>query len=215
MSQQTPVIELPPITPPQNGNGHGPWPEPPTDDNRVAMARFGMILFIFVEAMTFAGLLSAFLFIRSSLHPWPPLNLPSYPVAATAVNTLLLLVSGMTMFLFRKRWRSGDASTGRMTLLLLATLGLGSLFLVLQGVEWARLLGFGLTLQSHTYGSIFYLVIGFHAVHVLSAVLWLGLSSARAIAAHFPQNMLTLETVGYFWYFVVLVWPVVYVLVYF
>ena len=177
--------------------------------------RFGMVLFITVEAMIFAGLIAAFVSIKSSLQPWPPVGQPRYPVEATAINTALLLASGLTMFLFRRSWRRNDGAFGRLTLLLLATACLGALFVALQGVEWARLIGYGLTVTSSIYGSIFYVLIGFHAVHVLSAVSWLGITSGRAVVKKFPQGMLSLEAVGIFWYFVVLVWPVLYGVVYF
>lgn len=162
----------------------------------------------------FAGLISAFLSIKSSL-PWPPLDQPRYPVEATAVNTAILLASGLTMFLFRRLWHRGDNAAGKLAFLLLTTAFLGAIFLVLQGVEWARLVGYGLTVKSSTYGSIFYVIIGFHAVHVLSAVFWLGITFGLAVAKRFPPGMSSLEAVGMFWYFVVLVWPVLYGVVYF
>jgi len=215
MRQAEPVIEIPP-PPIKDGDGDGRWWDAgaPTVD-RVALVRFGMVLFIVVEAMTFAGLISAFVSIKSSLEPWPPVGQPRYPVGATAINTALLLASGLTMFLFRRSWRRSGEAFGRLTLLLLATVLLGALFVALQGVEWARLISYGLTVTSSVYGSIFYVLIGFHGVHVLSAVLWLGITCGRAVAKKFPQGMLSLEAVGIFWYFVVLVWPLLYGVVYF
>jgi heme/copper-type cytochrome/quinol oxidase subunit 3 len=174
-----------------------------------------MVLFITVEAMTFAGLIAAFLSIKNSLQPWPPVDQPRYPVEATAINTAILLASGLIMVAFRRSWRRDHDAFGKLTFLLLATAFLGALFVALQGVEWARLINYGLTVTSSRYGSIFYVLIGFHAVHVLSAVLWLSITSGLAVAKKFPQGMLGLEAVGIFWYFVVLVWPVLYGVVYF
>ena len=215
MRQERPVLEAPP-PPVRDGDGDGRWRfgEPPRVD-RVALVRFGMVLFITVEAMIFAGLIAAFVSIKSSLEPWPPVGQPRYPLEATAINTALLLASGLTMFLFRRSWRRNDGAFGRLTLLLLATVCLGALFVALQGVEWARLIGYGLTVTSSVYGSIFYVLIGFHGAHVLGAVSWLGITSGRAVVKKFPQGMLSLEAVGIFWYFVVLVWPVLYGVVYF
>jgi heme/copper-type cytochrome/quinol oxidase subunit 3 len=215
MRQAEPVTEIPP-PPIRDGDSNGHWRDggvPGVD--RIALVRFGMILFIIVEAMTFAGLITAFLSIKSSLEPWPPVGQPRYPVETTAINTALLLASGLAMLLFRRSWRRSGKSFGRLTLLLLVTAVLGALFLVLQGVEWARLISYGLTVTSSVYGSIFYVLIGFHGVHVLGAVSWLGITCGRAVAKKFPQGMLSLEAVGIFWYFVVLVWPVLYGVVYF
>ena len=215
MKLERPVIEIPP-PPVRDGDGDGRWGgEGVRRTGRVALVRFGMILFIVVEAMIFAGLISAFVTIKSSLQPWPPVDQPRYPVEATAINTALLLASGLTMLLFRRLWRRNGEALNSLTLLLLATAFLGALFVALQGVEWARLINYGLTVTSSLYGSIFYVLIGFHGVHVLSAVSWLGITAGRAVAKKFPQGMLSLEAVGIFWYFVVLVWPVLYGVVYF
>ena len=85
----------------------------------------------------------------------------------------------------------------------------------LQGIEWARLIGFGLTVTSSTYGSIFYVIIGFHALHVVCGILCLGIVTWMAVAKKFPRRMASLEAVAFFWFFVVLVWPILYVVVYF
>ena len=235
MSQESPLIgtSSPPVTagnvvgrerlaidvptpPSVAGNGDGRWweEEGPRID-RVALARFGMILVIVVEAMTFGGLISAFLSIKASLPEWPPLDQPRFPVAVTAINTAILLASGVTLFFFRRLYREEDSTSGKLTSLLAATALLGALFVGIQGVEWARLIGHGLTLTSSSYGSIFYVIIGFHALHVVSAVLCLGIVTWMAVASNFLRRMASLEVVAVFWFFVVLVWPILYGVVYF
>ena len=174
-----------------------------------------MVLVIVVEAMTFAGLISAFLSIRTSLDFWPPLDQPRFPVVATAINTAVLLASGVTMFLFMWRYRKPDASVHILTLLLVVTLALGGLFVGLQGVEWVRLIGYGLTVTSSSYGSIFYVLIGFHAIHVLTAVLCLAVVTVNLLTKRFPRRSAGMEAASIFWYFVVLVWPILYGVVYF
>lgn len=195
--------------------GHSRQPDDQPYINRIAVARFGMVLVIVVEAMTFAGLISAFLSIRASLDFWPPLDQPRYPVVATAINTAVLLASGVTMLLFMWRYRKPDASVHTLTLLLVVTLALGGLFLGLQGIEWVRLIGYGLTVTSSSYGSIFYVLIGFHAIHVLTAVLCLALVTVSLLTKQFPRRSAGMEAASIFWYFVVLVWPILYGVVYF
>jgi len=213
--RERPVIDIP--TPPVvAGNGDGRrWEEDGARIDRVALARFGMILVIVVEAMTFAGLISAFMSIKASLPDWPPLDQPRFPIEATAINTAILLASGVTLFFFRRLYREEDSTSGRLTLLLAATALLGALFVGLQGVEWARLIGFGLTVTSSSYGSIFYVIIGFHALHVVCGVLCLGVVTWMAVVRKFPRRMPSLEAVAVFWFFVVLVWPILYAVVYF
>ena len=204
------------IPPVGTGNGAGQWgAENGPSIDRVALARFGIILFIVVEAMTFAGLISAFLSIKASLPEWPPLGQHRYPIEATAINTAILLASGVTLFLFRRSYREEDSTSGKLTALLAATALLGALFVGLQGVEWARLIVDGVTMTSSSYGSIFYVIIGFHALHVVCGVLCLGVVTWMAVASKFPRRMASLEAVAVFWFFVVLLWPILYGLVYF
>ena len=199
------------------GNGDGPyWEDLGPSLDRIALVRFGIVLFIVVEAMTFAGLISAFLSIRAGWHEWPPLGQPRYPLEATAINTAILLASGITLYAFRRLYNSENkAGEGKLAALLVATVTLGALFVGLQGVEWFRLIDFGLTVTSSSYGSIFYVLIGFHAVHLVCAVLMLSVVTWKAIANKFPRRMASLEAVGLFWFFVVLVWPILYGVVYF
>jgi cytochrome c oxidase subunit 3 len=89
---------------------------------------------------------------------------------------------------------------------------LGTFFVGFQGVEWVALLGEGLTMTSSTYGSFFYLIVGTHALHAVAALGGLGWAWLRL-----DRGLLTtsqLATVSAFWYFVVLVWPVLYLKVY-
>ena len=208
------MTSSPPVT---GRSARAPWWEEdgrPRID-RVALARFGIILVIVVEAMTFGGLISAFLSIKASLHEWPPLDQPRFPMAATAINTAILLASGVTLFFFRRQYRQEESTSRQLTSLLAATALLGTLFVSLQGVEWARLIGYGLTITSSSYGSIFYVIIGFHALHVVCGLLCLGIVSWVAVTSNFPRRLASLEVVSFFWFFVVLVWPILYGIVYF
>ena len=98
---------------------------------------------------------------------------------------------------------------------LLATAILGALFLGVQGVEWVRLVRFGLTLSAGPYGATFYTLIGIHGLHVLGALLWLLVMLLGAARRRFPAGRrVALELCGMYWYFVVGLWPVLFGLVY-
>ena len=134
-------------------------------------------------------------------------------VGVTGVNTLILLASALTM-----RWgvlaaRRGDKS-GPLRWLS-ATAGLGTLFLLIQGYEWLQLIHFGLTVSSSVYGALFYTIIGFHALHVFGALIWLMAVWAQARRGRFTeQNDDGLQVCGMYWTFVVALWPLLYGLVY-
>lgn len=171
----------------------------------------GMLIFIFTEVMFFSGLISAHTIVKSQVagQMWPPYGQPRLPVEETALNSLALLVSGvvlvLTWFAF-KRERSG----ARIPLLL--SILLGTVFVSFQGVEWAALLAEGLTLQSSTYGGFFYLIVGAHALHAVGALGGLGWAFYKLDRGELRSEQLA--TVSAFWYFVVLVWPVLYWTVY-
>lgn len=178
----------------------------------VPNAVLGMVLFLATEVMFFAGLISAFLVVKARwVGAWPPPGQPRLPVEVTAVNTVILLASGIVLWT-AQRTSVVATATARVRKRSLVAAALGAVFVSIQGIEWARLLAYGLTMQSGPYGSFFYLIVGTHAAHAVAAIvalLWasLQMGSGRVSADGY-------RAVRLFWYFVVAVWPILYVLVY-
>lgn len=175
----------------------------------VPSAVLAMLIFVAVEVMLFSGFVSAFTIMRGSALIWPPPGQPRLPIAQTAFNTLLLLASGAVLWLAHLRFRRSQASA-RAPLLVAILLGGG--FLLLQGREWVSMLAQGMTLQSSSLGSFFYLIVGFHALHALVALGILIWAWRRLSRGSIPWT--TLAAAEIFWYFVVGVWPVLYWRVY-
>jgi cytochrome c oxidase subunit 3 len=191
-----------------DGDGRDDQPEPPINN-----ARLGVMLFIGAEGMFFAGLLSAFLVFRTGSTVWPPPFQPRLPIVVTAVNTLILLCSGFTIYRALRAIRKGSAQ-GLVDWLTVTSL-LGLIFLGVQGYEWARLLQFGLTLSSSVYGATFYTLIGCHAAHVFGAIMWLLIILAMAKKHRFtPKRFIGVHVCGLYWYFVVALWPILFGMVY-
>ncbi|MBI3077454.1 MAG: heme-copper oxidase subunit III [Deltaproteobacteria bacterium] len=194
------------------GNGHPPSSSQPPVEPPISNARLGMLMFIGAEAMFFAGLIGAFVVFRLGSVVWPPPFQPRLPVAVTGINTGILLLSGYTMSRGLRGIRGG--SQQGLAGGLLVTALLGTLFLVVQGYEWLRLVHFGLT-QATTYGGTFYTLIGLHGAHVLGALLWLlvvllGAQRGRLSA----RGQVSVELCGMYWYFVVGLWPILFTFVY-
>ncbi len=166
----------------------------------------GMLVFVLAEVMMFAGLISAFAIARAGAGGvWPPPGQPRLPLEETAINTAALLLSGILVFAASRAFEKRESRTGP---LLLISLLLGAFFVAFQGVEWVGLLREGLTLVSSQHGSFFYLIVGMHALHAVAAILFLGVAWGR-----WQRGTLSASTFGAartFWYFVVLVWPVLY-----
>jgi len=129
-----------------------------------------MLFLICGEIMFFGGLVSAYLVLRVTAAMWPPPLQPRLPVGVTGVNTLVLLASSVAM-LAASRATERDDTPGLVRRLLIAA-SLGTVFLIVQGYEWVRLVSFGLTVSAGAYGGTFYTLIGTHAAHVIAAVLW-------------------------------------------
>ena len=190
-------------------------PDSPSEARPISNARLGILILLGAEMMLFSGLIGAFLVFRMGNITWPP---PSHidlrlPRAVTGINTVLLILSGYTMFQALRAIQKDRVKQLRNWLLLTGTLGL--LFLVIQGGEWVQLVHNGLTLQSGVYGGIFYVLIGCHAAHVLGAVIWLLIVFAIAVAGRFSAvHHIGVETCAIYWIFVVALWPILYVLVY-
>lgn len=172
----------------------------------------GTLFFVVAEVMFFAGLISAFTITRANQLPgmWPPPNQPVLPAEATALNTVLLLVSGAALLVAYLLWKKAPA---RAMWPLAASWLFGAGFVVLQGREWASLLGQGLTITSSPLGSFFYLIVGGHAIHAAGALLVMAYALAQQARGKLsPGLFFGVQT---FWYFVVLMWPAIYARVYF
>ena len=161
------------------------------------------------EIMLFAGFVSAFTIMRQSALLWPPPGQPRLPVGETAINTVVLLASGVALYVAGKSYRRQAPSARRP--LLLAIL-LGGAFVLLQGREWVMLLGQGLTLHSSTLGSFFYLIVGMHALHAVVALGALTYAYRRLRRGFLPAGLMGAAEV--LWYFVVGIWPFLYWRVY-
>ena len=186
----------------------GPTPRRRFGDN----GALGMALFVFTEIMLFGGFVSAFAIVRDSapLGAWPPAGQPRLPVERTALNTAALLLSGVALWIAGRAFKAGRTqAAARWTG---GAVALGAAFVVLQGAEWAALLRQGLTLTSSQLGSFFYTIIGTHALHSVAAILALGLAWRLMLLGRLTASRFA--AVRIFWYFVVLVWPLIYWQVY-
>jgi cytochrome c oxidase subunit 3 len=188
-----------------------PVSTPEVPEPAVSNTRLAIVIVITAESMLFAGLIGMYLVFRLS-QAWPPPDLPRLPVGVAALNTVVLFASLVPLTRALRGARAHDA-TGRGGVQIAALLG--ALFLTVQGVEWLRLLAHGLTPASSVYGGTFYLLIGCHGLHVLAAVIWLGvLAVLERRARPTWSSWAGLEMCTLYWYFVCGLWAVLFPLVY-
>ena len=186
-------------------------PEPRKRPKILPDGVLGMLMFVFTEAMLFAGMISAFVIVKSQAagQMWPPYGQPRLPAEETAVNTAALILSGLILLFAQYAFRKSDQQA---VFPFGISIFLGVFFVGFQGVEWVQMLAQGLTMQSSSYGAFFYLIVGTHGLHAVGALAAMGWAFAKLVRGQLTQS--AFATVQVFWYFVVLVWPLLYWQVY-
>lgn len=176
-------------------------------------ARIAVVMLLVAESMFFAGLIGAYLVFRGSSPVWPPPGLPRLPLFVSWLNTVVLSASGLAMLGAIRAAAATRHDTLKRALGLTASLG--AVFVAVQGAEWVRLVHYGLTLSAGTYGSTFYFLIGSHAVHVLGAMIALGVVAVGVARGWFAAGVYgVVEACGIYWFFVCALWLVLFALVY-
>ena len=179
----------------------------------VPSAVFGTLVFVGTELMFFMGLISAYMVIKAGAGNWVPPESVRLPVAATAFNTAMLLLSGVSLFVAGRQAKKEGMSSPKVMRSYLIALLLGGFFVAYQGYEWVQLVRFGMTMTSGIFGACFFLLIGAHGIHALGALIAMAWFFGKM-----KQGTLSIETLmgmQVFWFFVVGIWPILYGLVYF
>jgi cytochrome c oxidase subunit III len=180
------------------------------------VVRFGMLTFLASEAMLFAGLISGYMILRSGAGSgWllPEGLKGGLTLVKTAIATLLLLSSSVTLHFSESRL---IRQTRGGKFLLLLTIVLGSLFLANQADEWKNLYHEGFWFNTAgIMGSSFFVLTGFHGMHVFIGVLLLISALVRAFMGKVtPSRHGFLECVGLYWHFVDVVWVFLFTILY-
>src|SRR5262249_10814793 len=129
-------------------------------------------------------------------------------------TTLCLLSSSMTVHLAERALRNGGGAT--FIQLWLATIALGIVFLLGTAHEWYELINrHHLTISRNLFGTTYYTLVGFHALHVTVGVLVMLIVLALSLRRHITQNSHAgVQLVSWYWHFVDAVWIVVFTVVY-
>ncbi|MGQ4274094.1 cytochrome c oxidase subunit 3 [Terrihabitans sp. B22-R8] len=127
-----------------------------------------------------------------------------HPVLAGS-NTFVLLTSGFLVALATARKRAGRAAAWPLVL----AMALGVLFLAIKATEYAAMFGAGIGIETSTFFQLYFLITGFHALHIVFGIILLGIVG-------FGDDAENLETGAAFWHLLdvlwVLIFPVVYLL---
>ncbi|NHZ97699.1 cytochrome c oxidase subunit 3 [Massilia sp. CCM 8734] len=201
--------------------------------------RWSMSWFIFSEIMFFGAFFGALFYARTITTPWlgdldhkiiwpdfaaqwggasPAGTIDSFttmgPFPIPTINTCLLLLSGVTLTISHHALRAGHRA--KTAFWLAATILLGAVFMGFQAYEYMHAYSdLNLKLTSGIYGSIFYLLTGFHGFHVTLGAIMLSVILYRVMKGHFTaDNHFGFEGAAWYWHFVDVVWLGLYVVVY-
>ncbi len=178
---------------------------------RLSSPMLGMLAFIFSEATFFGALIVAYLQYRraSPVGPQPS----DLDVPRTAAFSVALFLSSATIILAERRL--GRADHRGFTGWLLATMALGTIFILGQATEYARLLAENVVPSANLFTSAFFTLTGFHALHVSVGLVALGVVAWMAFAGDFRRGRhVGVQVVATYWHFVDVVWVVVFSVVY-
>jgi cytochrome c oxidase subunit 3/cytochrome o ubiquinol oxidase subunit 3 len=174
--------------------------------------KLAMWLFLSSECLLFGALITTYILYRgqSTTGPYPH---EVFDIPYTSVSSFILLSSSLTMVLSHAAAEQGD--TMRMRLWLLATAFLGLCFVGGQVYEFTTFYEEGLSISTNLFGSTFYVLTGFHGVHVTVGILMLLSLVGFSVTDRLPADRaFPVEMVGLYWHFVDIVWIVIFTLVY-
>jgi cytochrome c oxidase subunit 3 len=179
-----------------------------------SLAWWGMVFFITSEALIFANVIAAYLYLEIRQGRWVLPSGQHLTIVQPAINTVILLASSGPMILAR----AGIAKGNKRTLVwgLIGTIVLGAIFLGGQAYEYGNLIfNEHFTLQYQTFGSAFFTLTGFHGLHVTIGLIFLLTVLIRALRGDFTQKKhFAVEAGEMYWHFVDGVWVVVFTTVY-
>ncbi len=215
------------------------------DDQMDRSFRWGMAWFIFSEVMFFAAFFGALFYVRTFALPWldgegakgvasllwpdftaswPLLNPPDSSIAGPTdtfspwhlplVNTLILVSSSITLTVAHEALKEGLRETARNWLA--GTVLLGLCFITIQGVEYYEAYAhYGITLEAGIYGATFFMLTGFHGLHVIIGTIILAVMLIRVLKGHFSgEDHFGFEAAAWYWHFVDVVWIGLFLFVY-
>ncbi len=172
-----------------------------------------MALFIGSEAVIFGSFFAALLYARYHAAAWPPAGMPHFDPLIPGINTAILLTSSVTLHLGHGALERGRR--GAVLASILTTIFLGAIFLCGQAYEYGVLNAEAFSLKSGIFGTTFFMLTGFHGLHVLMGLIFLNVVHEATLKGritaeqHFP-----FRAASWYWHFVDVVWLFVFTIAY-
>jgi cytochrome c oxidase subunit III len=201
------------------------------DDKQVFHVPWGKVMmwvFLVSDTFIFTSFLVGYMNVRmTTTAPWPypsevfALTLfgHSIPLVLIAIMTFVLITSSGTMALAVRYAHFRDKR--KIALFMFVTALFGATFVGMQAFEWSKLIAEGVRpwgnpFGAPQFGSIFFMVTGFHGLHVSVGVIYLAIVASKVLKGHYDRknNYEIVEITGLYWHFVDLVWVFIFAFFY-
>jgi cytochrome c oxidase subunit III len=172
---------------------------------------FGLVVFLIAEGMIFAGLFGAYLIYKLTIPVWPPEGTPELELLLPGINSVNLIASSFVIHNADTAIKKNDLKGMQKWFAITAVMGI--IFLCGQVYEYTHL-EFGLT--TNLFASAFYVLTGFHGLHVtigvlaILSVLW----RSRKPGHYSNQKHFGIEAAEIYWHFVDVIWIILFGLIY-
>ena len=172
---------------------------------------FGVFMFLIAESMIFLGLFVAYGTFRLVASTWPPEGTPEMELLVPGINTLVLISSSFVMNRGQQAIKKGNVAGLRAWFL--GTAALGILFMCGQAYEYATNT-FGLT--DNLFTSTFYVLTGFHGLHVSFGLLLIFAVLLRSLkeGRYTSESHFGIEAAELYWHFVDVIWIILFTILY-
>lgn len=194
---------------------------------QVSWGKAMMWIFLVSDTFVFSCFLTSYMTVRiSTTVPWPnPSEVfalhvggADVPLLLIAIMTFILITSSGTMAM---AVNYGYRRDRKMTaILMMVTAAFGVLFVSMQAFEWTKLIHEGVRpwgnpMGAAQFGSCFFMITGFHGLHVSAGVIYLSIIARRVLNGHYEKKGYDIvEITGLYWHFVDLVWVFIFALFY-
>lgn len=171
---------------------------------------WGIMLLVWIEAVVFIGAMASYIHLKLRNAEWPPPGIDTPELLLPSLNTLLLVLSALPIWLAvraYRRGRTGPAKVGLPVGMVMLVVFLALKLWEYSHKPWAA--------STHAYGSIVMLMTGLHMAHVTAVLLKTGVIRGYLATGRIePDRPAPLEANAVYWYFVVLIWLPLYTIIY-
>ena len=170
----------------------------------------GFVIFLLSESVIFLAFFAGYAVLKLTTPQWLPDGFEGLDMRMPLINTVVLVSSSFVAYVAERCLHRRNLWGFRGVWLL--TMAMGAYFVVGQAVEWSEL---SFSLRSGVFGGLFYLLTGFHGLHVIIGVLLMGLMLARSFRpGNYDNGEMGVASVSLFWHFVDVIWIMLFALIY-